>query len=126
MIHILTGIVFLYGLLFGSFLNVLIYRLPRKENVVFSRSKCASCGHVLSARDLFPVLSYMFLNGKCRYCKEKISFRYPFTEILNAIGYSLIFYFGSLTVGSIICMALLSITIVFVFIFYDRGRKNEN
>lgn len=119
-------IVAIYGLLFGSFLNVLIYRIPRKENIGMARSKCTFCGHYLSAWDLVPLLSYLFLGGKCRYCRKKISFRYPFVELLNAVFYVLIFHFSGLSPWSIFYMILSSACIVCVFIIYDRGKKDEN
>ncbi|NLW12888.1 MAG: prepilin peptidase [Clostridiaceae bacterium] len=70
----------LYGALIGSFLNVCIYRLPRKMNITTDRSHCTSCGHQLAARDLVPVFSYLALKRKCRYCSEPISSRYAIIE----------------------------------------------
>ncbi|MBR5115664.1 MAG: prepilin peptidase [Lachnospiraceae bacterium] len=70
------------GLLFGSFLNCAAMRIVRKEDWVRERSRCRSCGHVLSAGDLIPVLSFVLARGKCRYCGEKLSLRYPVTELL--------------------------------------------
>jgi len=77
-------IVFIFGLVFGSFLNVLIYRLPKGESIVFPGSHCASCGHPVRFYDNFPVLSYLFLRGRCRDCQTRISFQYPFIELLTA------------------------------------------
>jgi leader peptidase (prepilin peptidase)/N-methyltransferase len=82
-------VVFLYGLVIGSFLNVLIYRIPLGKNTVKGRSFCPGCGHTLSVSDLIPVFSYIFLGGKCRYCKTKISPRYMTVELLNAVLYLL-------------------------------------
>ena len=83
------------GLLIGSFLNVCIYRIPRDESISFPPSHCFSCGNNLKPKDLFPVLSYTFLKGKCRYCSEKISIQYPLIEILNSLVYLLLFaHFG--------------------------------
>ncbi len=79
----------LYGLVIGSFLNVLIYRVPIGMNTVKGRSFCPNCGHMLSAIDLFPVFSYLFLGGQCRWCKKKISPRYMTVELLNAVLYVL-------------------------------------
>ena len=80
-------IVFIYGLLIGSFTNVLIYRLPRNENIAFPSSHCPSCKRKLKWYDNIPLLSYIFLRGKCRYCNEKISIQYPIIEIFNGIIY---------------------------------------
>lgn len=85
-------IVVIYGLLIGSFLNVLIYRIPKKENFVITRSHCMSCGYQLQWYDLVPVISYVCLGGKCRKCKEKISIQYPCIECLNAVAYFLVFW----------------------------------
>lgn len=80
---------FLFGLVLGSFLNCTSMRIVRKEDWVKGRSHCMSCGHELGALDLFPLFSYIFSGGKCRYCKSKISPRYPITELT----------FGLLTLG---------------------------
>lgn len=74
----------IFGLLFGSFLNVCIFRIPKGETIVFGRSHCMSCGAQIKAIDLVPVLSYLVLRGRCRNCGEKISARYPAVEALNA------------------------------------------
>lgn len=126
-IRLLTAaIVFVYGLLIGSFLNVLIYRIPRGENIALSRSKCTFCEHPLSAWDLFPLFSYLFLGGKCRYCKTAISFRYPLVEALNALCYTVIYLKMDFHVGSVFFMLLSSLAIVLGFMIYDKGRKHEN
>jgi leader peptidase (prepilin peptidase)/N-methyltransferase len=75
------------GLIIGSFLNVVIYRLPRRESVVGPGSRCPVCGHNLGAGDLIPVLSYIRQQGKCRYCRAGISSRYPLTEIITAAAF---------------------------------------
>lgn len=84
-------IVFLYGIVIGSFLNVCIYRLPKHENIVKVRSHCMSCGYQLKWYDLVPVFSYLFLGGRCRKCKAKISIQYPLIEMLNGVLYIIIF-----------------------------------
>lgn len=75
------------GAAVGSFLNVCIYRLPRGESIVYPPSHCPSCGKKLIAPDLIPFVSYFLLFGKCRYCKARISFRYPLVELLTALGF---------------------------------------
>lgn len=84
-------IVFGFGACIGSFLNVLIWRLPRNEKPD-GRSHCAHCGHQLAAGDLLPVISFLFLRGRCRYCKYNISVRYPFIEIITATLFTLAFW----------------------------------
>ena len=71
----------LLGLLVGSFLNVVIWRVPRKESVVAPRSHCPGCDALISPRDNVPVLSWILLRGRCRHCQTKISVRYPLIEI---------------------------------------------
>lgn len=79
-VYILCGI---YGLCVGSFLNVVIYRLPRNMNLAKPASHCTNCDYVLRWYDNIPVLSYIILGGKCRKCKQHISFRYTAVELLN-------------------------------------------
>ncbi|MBC7476410.1 MAG: prepilin peptidase [Candidatus Sericytochromatia bacterium] len=78
-------IVLATGSLLGSFLNVVIYRLPREKSIVYPGSKCPSCNNVIAWYDNLPVLSWLLLGGKCRYCKNPIHFRYPAVELLTGI-----------------------------------------
>ena len=77
------------GLLVGSFLNVVIYRVPRRESVVHPRSRCPSCGTQLTSLDNVPVLSWLVLRGRCRTCRTKISARYPLVELATAVLFAL-------------------------------------
>jgi len=74
----------IFGLIFGSFLNVCIYRIPQGKSIVWPRSFCPKCGKTIAWYDNIPVLSYLFLRGKGRCCKEPISWQYPLVEILTA------------------------------------------
>lgn len=82
---------FIMGTAIGSFLNVVIDRLPREESLN-GRSHCDYCKHVLSPLDLFPLFSYLFLGGKCRYCGKKLSPQYPAIEALTGAAFVLVFY----------------------------------
>ena len=84
--YILT-VTALLGLVFGSFCNAWAWRLAHGESIVRGRSHCAVCGHPLAARDLVPLLSWLFLRGKCRYCGAPISVRYPAVELISALYY---------------------------------------
>ncbi len=89
-------IVFLFGSVIGSFLNVCIYRIPRNLSIIIPSSRCPSCNNPIRPWDNIPILSYILLNGKCRFCKEKISFQYPLVEFLNAVLYVMVLWrFGS-------------------------------
>lgn len=98
----IIGFAFLFGSLIGSFSNVLIYRIPRKESVAFPPSHCPNCNHQLGVLDLFPVFSWLYLRGKCRYCGHPISSRYPIIELISGLGYALIAWkvFGNFSVGT--------------------------
>lgn len=103
---ILYIITFIYGIIIGSFLNVLIYRIPKKEDFTFTRSHCMNCGYQLQWFDLIPLFSYIFLKGRCRKCSEKISLQYPFIEALNGILYVIIFVrVGFCADGILYCLA---------------------
>ena len=79
--YVLAGV---FGAIIGSFLNVVIHRVPIEESIVFPNSRCPACGAVIAFYDNIPVLSYVMLRAKCRRCKEHISFRYPAVELLTA------------------------------------------
>ncbi len=78
-------IVFIFGSIVGSFLNVCIQRMPNLESVVWPRSHCPKCKKRIAAYDNIPFISYILLKGRCRSCKEKISLRYPLVELLTAL-----------------------------------------
>jgi leader peptidase (prepilin peptidase) / N-methyltransferase len=84
-------IVFVFGLVIGSFLNAVIYRLEVSDSAFRGRSYCPHCRHILSWQDLIPVLSFLLLRGECRYCKEKISLQYPVVEVFTAFIFLQIF-----------------------------------
>lgn len=90
--HAVTAIVVvgsgLFGLAVGSFLNVVIYRVPRKESVVTPRSRCPSCETQLSALDNVPLVSWLVLRGRCRTCRTPISARYPLVELLTGVAFA--------------------------------------
>ena len=108
-------IIFLYGIVIGSFLNVCIYRIPNKENIV-SHSHCMSCGRKLRWYDMVPIFSYIVLKGRCRQCGAKISIQYPLIEALNGVLYVIVFMANGFTFSSVLyCLmtsALIVITVV--------------
>jgi leader peptidase (prepilin peptidase)/N-methyltransferase len=86
----MIALVFIYGLVVGSFLNVCIFRIPEGISVISPPSSCSSCGHRLYFRDMIPVVSYIANKGKCRYCNVSYSVQYPIIELLNAVLYLMI------------------------------------
>lgn len=109
-------IIFLYGIIIGSFLNVCIYRLPKKENIVTTRSHCMSCGYQLKWYDLIPLFSWVALRGRCRKCKAKISVQYPIVEAANGILYVIVFLCCGVSVETVLyCLlasALLGLSVI--------------
>lgn len=86
------GACFVFGALFGSFANVVIWRLPLEQSVVRPRSRCPKCSSLIAFYDNIPVLSWLFLRGRCRNCKTPISFRYPFVELLMGALFAAVFW----------------------------------
>lgn len=112
-------IVFLFGICIGSFLNVVIIRLPRHESLIKRSSHCMTCGTKIRPIDLIPVLSWILLRGKCHACGEKISVRYPIVESLNGLLYVLTFIVLDINAKAIITCVLMSLLIVIAFMDWD-------
>lgn len=105
-------IVFLYGIVIGSFLNVCIYRLPKKENIVTTRSHCMNCDYQLKWYDLVPLFSWLALGGKCRKCGTRISVQYPLIEALNGVLYLIVFICCGISYETLIYCLLASALVV--------------
>ncbi len=105
-------VIFLFGIVIGSFLNVCIFRIPKHETVGTERSHCRKCGYQLSWYDMVPVFSWLFLRGKCRKCKEPISPQYPIIEAVNGLLYILVFAVQDFTITSILYCLLASALLV--------------
>lgn len=114
-------IVFLYGIVIGSFLNVCIYRIPKGEDIVKISSHCMKCNHTLKWYDLFPIFSFLWLKGKCRYCGTKLSIQYPLVELLNGILYCIIVFVKGVNGNSLIyCLftsALLVLSVIDIKVY---------
>lgn len=104
--------IFIIGICIGSFLNVCIFRLPLKQDIVFESSHCMSCGRKLKWYELVPVVSYLIQGGKCRECKTKLSVQYPIIELLNGLFYLLVFTIKGFTAEAVILSLLASVLIV--------------
>lgn len=97
-------IIFLLGLVVGSFLTVVSYRLPRAKQFIFGRSVCPNCGSKIAALDNVPILSYITLRGRCRRCGNRISFRYPLIEASTAVIFISLYWHLGACAGSPICV----------------------
>ena len=114
----MTILIVTLGLVFGSFLNVCIWRIPRGESIVFGSSHCVKCDNKIKWYDLIPVISFIALRGKCRQCSQRISIKYPMIELLNGalwlflyirLGLGADFIFLSLLVSSLIVISFIDI-----------------
>jgi len=118
--HIPPAVFALFGLVMGSFLNVCIYRIPRGESVAFPGSHCPRCGCSIRPYDNIPVLSFVLLGGKCRFCGAAISFQYPLVELMTGLA----FYGCALqwqgTAPTYVNALFLSAVIVLVFVDYHH------
>lgn len=104
--------IFLFGIVIGSFLNVCIYRIPKHEDIVKTRSHCMNCGYQLKWYDLVPVFSFLALRGKCRKCGTKLSIQYPLVETANGILCVLITWIHGMTITALLYCLLISALIV--------------
>ena len=109
-------VVFLFGITVGSFLNVCILRIPKKESIVTVLSHCMSCGHRLRWFELIPLFSYLFLRGRCSACKSRISAQYPLIEAANGVLWCILLWrFGpapDFILASLLCSALLVLSVI--------------
>lgn len=117
---LLLGAYFLLGLLVGSFLNVCIYRLPAGRSIVTPPSACGSCGHRLGVFDMIPVLSYIFLRGKCRYCGMPYSPRYALVELLTGCLFALcgLYYLPGIPLALV--FVFVASLVVLTFVDFDH------
>lgn len=109
-------LIFLYGLIIGSFLNVCIYRIPRRQSISLPSSYCPNCSASLKWYDLVPVFSFIAQGGRCRYCREKISPKYLIIELLNPIIYLMIYNKFSFTLEFFFYTIIFSLLIIITLI----------
>ena len=107
--------IFIAGTVFGSFYSLAVYRIPRKENITYVQSHCVSCNHKLGLMDLIPIWSYIFLKGRCRYCKEKIRSRYVLLEVTSGFTFLLIALFLKINVYSSI-LEFINLFVIYLFV----------
>ena len=109
-------LIFVLGLIVGSFSNVCIYRVPRNESVIYPGSHCPKCHSNISPIDNIPLLSYILLKGRCRNCRSKISIQYPVVEFLTGLIYLIIYLIYGLSIQSLVYLILSSALIIIAFI----------
>jgi leader peptidase (prepilin peptidase)/N-methyltransferase len=121
MVNYLTEIfVFIFGLCIGSFLNVCIYRLPESKSIVRPRSMCPHCGALIRFYDNIPILSYIVLKGKCRYCSASIALRYPIVELISGAFALGVFLKYGIQFDALIYYAFIATLLVITFIDIDH------
>ncbi len=108
---------FVFGGVIGSFLNVVIHRVPREESIVFPNSTCPKCGNAIKPYDNIPIVSWLVLRGKCRKCGEKISARYPAVELLSALLFMVVGWSVGFTV--FLPVALIFTVTIVALVFID-------
>lgn len=118
MINMLTTIYsilfFFTGTIFGSFFNVVGYRLPKKESISFPPSHCTKCKKRLGPLELIPIFSYIFLNGKCKKCKTEISIIYPFIELLTGLLFFISYFIFGISLELLISLLFVSLCIIVI------------
>lgn len=110
---------FIVGIVIGSFLNVIIYRLPKKESIVKGASHCTTCGQKIKRYDLIPVLSYFILRGRCRSCKARFSSRYAFVEFATGLLFALCAIKFGYSYHTLLYTTFCCLLVVMAFIDFD-------
>ena len=125
-IYVIIGFfMFVIGTLFGSFFSLATYRIPRHQDILIKRSYCPNCKHNLGFFDLIPILSYIIGKGKCRYCKEKISIRYPIFELTNGIVFLIFFVIFKLSINLVIVCISYAVIFVLIGAYVMKKKKKE-
>lgn len=110
---------FIFGTCFGSFYNVVGYRVPRNMSIIKPNSHCTTCNHELNIIDLFPILSYLFLRGKCRYCKAKVGLFYPIFETITGLLFMVCYLKYGFSYKLIISLVFISMSLIIIISDYQ-------
>ncbi|WP_027339316.1 prepilin peptidase [Halonatronum saccharophilum] len=113
-------VIFIFGSIVGSFLNVVIYRLPAGKSIVFPPSECGNCGHRLGFLDLIPIISYLLQKGRCRHCGTKFSIQYPLVEFLTGLLFLALYWKFNLGIEFYLYLVLASLLISATFIDFKH------
>lgn len=126
-------IIFIIGTLFGSFYTLAVYRIPKRQDITHTHSYCPNCNHKLGLLDLFPIFSYIFLGGKCRYCKQKIRPRYLILEILSGLLFVVIAFVLKIDINNLtnlklteFCFMALYLTFIILISGIDKENRKIN
>ena len=111
-------IIFIIGSLFGSFYTLAVYRIPKRQDITHTHSYCPNCNHKLGFLDLFPILSYIFLRGRCRYCGEKIRPRYLVLETLSGVLFVVIAYYMGLSLENLSFIKVVEFFFIVLYLTY--------
>ena len=127
---LLYMLIFIMGTVFGSFFTLAVYRIPKRQDITHTHSYCPNCNHKLEFLDLIPVFSYIFLRGKCRYCKEKIRPRYFILEILSGLTFVTVAYLMNISANNLNPIllaegAFMALYLCFVFIMAGIDAENR-
>ncbi len=117
---IVWGSVFILGIIIGSFLTVCIHRVPNGRSIVAPRSACPQCGAQIGWYDNIPLLSFLWLKGRCRVCKDSIPVRYPVIELVNGLGYLLVVWRFGFAWDTVVYAGLFSVFWVVTWIDWDH------
>lgn len=109
-----TWVLFIFGMLLGSFYNVVGYRMPKGESIVNPPSHCPNCNNRLSLFELIPVFSYLMQLGKCKHCKKKISLFYPFFELCSGLLFALAYMTFGFNIELLIALIFISMTLIII------------
>ena len=110
---------FIFGTIFGSFYNVVGYRIPKGESILYPGSHCTKCGHELKAYELVPILSFLFLGGKCKKCGDKISWFYPIFEFLSGILFMISYLVFGLSLDCLLSILFISMLLIVIISDYQ-------
>ena len=111
-------VIFIIGTLFGSFYTLAVYRIPKRQDITHTHSYCPNCGHKLGLLDLFPIFSYIFLRGKCRYCGQKIRPRYLILEIISGLVFVLIAYLMKININNIYSFKTIEYAFIILYLTF--------
>lgn len=110
---------FIFGACFGSFYNVVGYRVPRGMSIIKPNSHCTTCNHELNILDLFPIISYILLKGRCRYCKAKVGIFYPFFETMTGLLFTVCYLKYGFSYNLLIALVFISMSLIIIISDYQ-------